>query len=265
MAEDSLLRELRQRETWLRASNELTGELLAEQPGAEALKLVARRAAEISGAPFVAVARPESDGERLVVEVVGNPATAHITVSNSVVGGVFSTAEPLIVPDIWEATSHPEIEWAGDTPVALKKFESTVLVPFTAGRRVLGVLMISRGRGQPPFGDSDLQMVLAFAAHAALAIEFARTQEDRERLAVLEERDRIARDLHDQVIQRMFSIGLGLQGLTRLVTKPEVGRRVAGFADELDETIREIRRTIFALQETPRHGSGDLGRRSPPR
>lgn len=95
-------------------------------------------------------------------------------------------------------------------------------------------------------------MVEAFAAHAALAIEFARAQQDRQRLAVFEERDRIARDLHDQVIQRLFSIGLGLQGLTRLVTKPEVGRRVAGFADELDQTIREIRRTIFALQDTPR-------------
>jgi signal transduction histidine kinase len=257
MAEESLLRELRQRETWLRASTELTGELLAGQPGPEALKLVARRAAEISGAPFVAAVLPEPDGERLVFEVVDNPAAAHIvgqhiTVSDSLIGEVFSTAEPLIVPDIWEAAGHLEIEWAGGAPVTLKKLESTVLVPFTAGQRVLGVLMISRGRGQPPFGDSDLQMVLAFAAHAALAIEFARAQEDRKRLAVFEERDRIARDLHDQVIQRLFSIGLGLQGLTRLVTKPEVGRRVAGFADELDQTIREIRRTIFALQETPR-------------
>jgi signal transduction histidine kinase len=257
MAEESLLRELRQRETWLRASNELTGALLTGQPGSEALKLVARRAAEISEAPFVSVTLPEPDGQRLVFEVVDNPAAAeiigkHITVSDSLVGSVFSSAEPVIVPDIWEAASQSEIDWTGGTPTQLKALESTVLVPFSASRQVLGVLMISRGRGQPPFGEPDLQMVQAFAAHAALAIEFARAQEDRQRLAVFEERDRIARDLHDQVIQRLFSIGLGLQGLTKLVTKPEVGRRVAAFADELDQSIREIRRTIFALQETPR-------------
>lgn len=257
MAEESLLRELRQRETWLRAANELTGALLSGHPGVEALRLVAHSAAEVSGAPFVTVALPEADGERLVFEVVDNPAAAHIigkhiTVRNSLIGEVFSSAEPLIVADIWEAANQRDIDWGGGPPAQLKKLESTIMVPLTAGKTVVGVLMIARGRGQAPFGESDLEMVQAFAGHAALAIEFARAQQDRERLAVFEERDRIARDLHDQVIQRLFTIGLGLQGLTRLVTKPEVNRRIAGFADELDQTIREIRRTIFALQETPR-------------
>jgi signal transduction histidine kinase len=68
---------------------------------------------------------------------------------------------------------------------------------------------------------------------------------------VFEDRDRIARDLHDLVIQRLFAIGLGLQGMTRLMVRPEISERIGGFVEELDQTIREIRRSIFSLQEPP--------------
>jgi signal transduction histidine kinase len=251
-----LFAQTRQRETWLRASNELTGTLLAGQTATGALTKVARRAAEVSGAPFVAVVLPDDTSEELVFEVVDHPAAAdlvgrHVAITDSLIGGVLTTGVPQIVPDVWEAAIRPSVEWIGEAPAALKELGSTVVVPLAAGRHTLGVLLIAKHRGQPPFLEIDMQMVLTFAGHAALAIEFARAQEDRQRLALFEDRDRIARDLHDLVIQRLFAIGLGLQGLTRLVVKPEVGQRVMGYVEELDQTIREIRRSIFSLQEAP--------------
>ncbi len=238
-----------QRETWLRASTELTGSLLADQTVTGALKLVAERAAKVSGAPFVAVALPSDDG--LDVEVVGDPATTGqirqgITMTNSLIGTVYTSGEPRMIADVWEVAK----DRSGDLPAALKELGSAILVPLQAGQRTLGVLTVARSRGQALFADLDLQMVQTFAAHAALAIEFARAQEDRRRIAVVSDRDRIARDLQDLVIQRLFSIGLGLQGLTRLVVGREMAQRVSRFVDEVDQTIREVRRSIFPLQET---------------
>jgi signal transduction histidine kinase len=109
------------------------------------------------------------------------------------------------------------------------------------------VLIVARTPSQPPF--EDVELVQAFATQAALVLEFTEAQGDTERLAVLEERDRIARDLHDLVIQRLFGLGLGLQGLTGMTAKPQITERLSGFVEEVDHTIREIRRTIFSLQE----------------
>jgi signal transduction histidine kinase len=119
------------------------------------------------------------------------------------------------------------------------------------------VLLVAKRQGEPPFTDSVVQMIRAFAAHAALAIQFTRALEDRQRLAVFQERDRIAGEMHQLVIQQLFSVGLGLEGLTRLVTTPEAAERMQGFVHDLDRTIREIRRSIFSLQ-APVDESGSL-------
>ncbi|GAB3892937.1 hypothetical protein GCM10029964_068790 [Kibdelosporangium lantanae] len=246
-----LFQQTRQREAWLRASNELTGALLAGQTALGALKLVARRAADVSGAPMVAVALPDEPHENLAFEVVeatalGELAGHQVTVADNPLGRVFTSARPQVVDNV----SVP-IGWVGEAPAALKELGSTALVPLAAGQQVLGVLVVARAAGQPPFLEPELKMVMTFAAHAALAIAFARAQEDRQRLAVFEDRDRIARDLHDQVIQRLFAIGLGLQGTSRLAVRPEVTRRIAGFVEDLDQTIREIRRSIFSSRKRP--------------
>jgi signal transduction histidine kinase len=112
----------------------------------------------------------------------------------------------------------------------------------------LGVLLVTRIAGRPGFGDADLNMASMFAGHAALAVEFARAHRDREWLAVLEDRDRIARDLHDVVIQRLFVAGLSLQALTRTLDAPEVAVKLERTVDELDRTVTEIRRSIFSLR-----------------
>jgi signal transduction histidine kinase len=105
--------------------------------------------------------------------------------------------------------------------------------------------------------DGGVAAALAFGEQAALAIGLTQARAEHERLALLEERDRIGRDLHDLVIQRLFATGMVLQGAQRLTTNPEVDERLGRAVHELDQTIREVRSTIFALHSTS-EGAGGL-------
>jgi signal transduction histidine kinase len=120
---------------------------------------------------------------------------------------------------------------------------------------VLGALVTPRARGKRPFTEAERTLATQFASQAALALMMAEAQRDRERLAVFEDRDRIARDLHDLVIQRLFALGLGLQNTVRLAIRPEVTERIGDAIDEIDATIRDIRRSIFSLSAPADTGS----------
>ena len=95
-------------------------------------------------------------------------------------------------------------------------------------------------------------MLEGFAGQAAVALKIAGQRRDSERLGIFEDRDRIARDLHDLVIQRLFANGMQLDSISRLIEAPEVGDRVRRVVDDLDQTIKEIRTTIYALQSEER-------------
>jgi signal transduction histidine kinase len=112
-----------------------------------------------------------------------------------------------------------------------------------------GAIVSGRTVPQPPFTDADLDMAETFAGQAAVALELSDARADQQRLGVLEDRDRIARDLHDHVIQRLFATGLSLQSIAATVDEEAVARRLTRTVEELDHTIRQIRTTIFALQE----------------
>jgi signal transduction histidine kinase len=244
-----------QREVWQRASNEVTGALLTGTSGHAALTLVASRARHAAGALVAAVVLPDDSGE-LVLEVVdgGIGAAAEGIVvprSNTRSWGVFTTGRAQLLEGL-DALPGP-LPAGLDALIAddVAKLGAMLFVPLAAGDRVLGVLLVARERGAPAFGGIDVELVGAFAGQAALVLEFTRAQEDSQRLAVLEDRDRIGRDLHDLVIQRLFGLGLGLQGLNGLAERPVVLERLTGFVEEVDRTIREIRRTIFSLHEPP--------------
>jgi signal transduction histidine kinase len=117
-----------------------------------------------------------------------------------------------------------------------------------------GVLITSHRAGHHIRDDDDAALLSSFADQAALALERARAQEEREQLVVLEDRERIARDLHDVVIQRLFATGMELQSAVPHTTRPEVAKRINNAVDALDATIRDIRRSIFELR-TPVGGS----------
>ncbi|MDT7785811.1 MAG: hypothetical protein QOF58_4230 [Pseudonocardiales bacterium] len=220
----------RRREAWLRAAAEVTTNLLTGTTGRDALYQVATTARQTADAHFCALALPDHNGD-LVIEVAD--------------GGTYD-AEGMKIPRdgsvsyrVYES-GQPECHDEGTVPAVPGP---CAVVALTVGDRTIGVLILARRRGEPKFDDGDL--IDAFAAQAALVLEFTRAQGDTERLAVLEDRDRIARDLHDLVIQRLFGLGLGLQGLT------SANAKISGFVEEVDHTIREIRRTIFSLQEPP--------------
>ncbi|OOC01183.1 sensor histidine kinase [Amycolatopsis azurea] len=259
----ALFDQVQRRERWLEASYHVTGALLADQDLTATLHLIAERARVVAGGTAGAVALPSGDGQ-LVFEIVEPPgpdadklAGVAVPTRGTATGMAFTSGKPVVVRDYGEKVLEYQGDNASAMPAAIKDLDSTIAVPLIVGEEKLGVLLVAKFRDKTPFSAYDVQLAETFAAHAALAVEFARAQQDRQRLAVFEDRDRIARDLHDLVIQRLFAIGLGLEGLSRLASEPAVADRVTGFAHEIDRTIREIRNSIFSLQE-PAEAQGSL-------
>jgi two-component system sensor histidine kinase DevS len=125
-----------------------------------------------------------------------------------------------------------------------------LLLPLRVADTAAGVLVVLRRAGLPPFTDEQLDMMAAFAAQAALAWQLATTERRLRELDVLTDRDRIARELHDHVIQRLFAIGLAMQATVPLAKSAEVQRRLSEQVDDLQEVIQDIRTAIFGLHTT---------------
>lgn len=169
--------------------------------------------------------------------------------ARGVLGLLLDEQKPVRLADV---SAHPQ---AYGFPPGHPVMRSFLGVPIMVRGVVFGNLYLAEKAGGGEFTADDEDIVLALAAAAGVAIEIARLYEDAQRaqrdlgrLAVYEDRDRIARDLHDLVIQRLFATGLSLQGLGRYLTDPNAESRLDSAVNDLDETIREIRRTIFSLQ-----------------
>jgi len=242
----------RRRESWLLASTEITANLLSGASLGETLDLIVERARAVAGARvcLLALLEPEEDASDLIIKAAAGPGAEHLrnerlSTDGTAVGDVMRTRRPNVYSGDVAALGFAD----GSANSTHLKDGSVLLVPLASGPHTLGVLIVTRRDIQGAFEPPDMQMVTTFAGHAALALEFVRAQEERDRLAVFEERDRIARDLHDHVIQRLFAVGLGLQGISRQVDRVDVADRVVGYVRDLDSIIQEIRRTIFSLQE----------------
>jgi signal transduction histidine kinase len=131
----------------------------------------------------------------------------------------------------------------------------STLVWFRVRTRTVGGLLLCR---EAPWSELELELLRAFADHVALAVDHESSEHDRRRLAVAIDRDRIARDLHDRVIQRIFGVGLGLQSTLRRLTDQATRDRLVGYVNDLDATVAEIRTTIFSLQSDVSRGSRSL-------
>jgi signal transduction histidine kinase len=121
-------------------------------------------------------------------------------------------------------------------------------IPLVGYHGARGALVVGRLHDRRRFTDADLDMATTFANHAAIALELADARADQQRVLLLEDRDRIARDLHDHVIQRLFAAGLSLESLVSALGTDERAKRVAGVVDDIDDTIRQIRTSIFHLR-----------------
>lgn len=245
----------RSRGEWLQASAAITRQLLSADQS-RPLQLIAERSLEIAHADLVSVVLPRNDAEQaergetgheLSVEVaVGTGAETLrgmlVPLQGSFAGRVFTTGEPLRVPT-------PD-ELPGLASLASGRLDvgPVLVVPLVGTHRIHGVLTAARLRGRPAFTAEDLDMAAGFANQASVAVELADARAEQQRAAMLDERDRIAADLHDHVIQRLFAAGLSLQGVAASLSPGRASDRIVSTIDDLDNTISQIRSTIFQLQ-----------------
>ena len=234
----------RRRASWLRANADISTRLLAGADPEEVLVLVAGHARELCGADTCFVALTTGP-DRMVVEVAeGRDADA-------VRGRVLPVAGTPCGEVLGSGTARLLLGDEAGTVVGGAAAGSALLVPLGGEGATRGVVVLTTAPATDPVRASAVDELSAFAAHATLALEVAERRRDAERLVVYEDRDRIARDLHDLVIQRLFATGMQLESAARFVDRPEAAARVRRAVDDLDTTIREIRSTIYALTTEP--------------
>ncbi|MFJ3922402.1 GAF domain-containing sensor histidine kinase [Streptomyces sp. NPDC090022] len=242
-----------QRERWIDGSVAVTTALLSGGDADDALAVVAEQARRLADSAAGIVLLPAADGGMEIVAVSSDdPATSLgvvVPAESPVVDGL-TRGEPVFVDDV---SADPRM-----VSRLTRDFGPCMMLPLQSGGRVLGALVTPRARGGRPFTEAERTLATQFASQAALALMMAEAQRDRERLAVFEDRDRIARDLHDLVIQRLFATGMMLEGAQRRSEVPEVVEGVGKAVDELDVTIQEIRTAIFALQQGPAEAPSGL-------
>ncbi|WP_327366046.1 sensor histidine kinase [Streptomyces sp. NBC_01217] len=243
-----LYEESRLRERWLQVNAEITHTLMSGTDQGGVLRLIAERAREITGSALSVVAMPVSGTDTLAVELaIGQEAEALrgmvLPVEGTLVGQAFRQGT-------W--VSSPDVSQDERMSVGLPRsggLGPAVAVPVGSGDdRVRGVVLLVREAGRPEFSEKETQPLQVFAAQAAVAMELAERRQDAEQIALLEDRDRIARDLHDLAIQRLFATGMTLQSAGRRIQDERASERVLRAVDDLDETIKIIRSTIFGLR-----------------
>jgi signal transduction histidine kinase len=237
---------------WVRASAQVAQKLLSDEEPARVLDMVAQQALQISGADLVLISLPAADcRDTLIVEhAVGLGAADALglafSATRSASGIVMASGAPMTVDDF---SADPRVSVEGRTRLGLGP---AVLIPLGPAGDVRGVLTAGRRSGSRPLAPAAAEMATTFAAQAGIGIELAERRRSAQRVALFADRDRIARDLHDLVIQRLFATGMALQGAASLIPGAAAAERVQRAVDDLDETIREIRGTIFRLQSRER-------------
>ncbi|WP_405443193.1 GAF domain-containing protein [Streptomyces avidinii] len=244
-----LYEEVRLRERWLTASSDFTSALLSGLAETEVLEGMLERARDITGADIGVFYLVGQGGELRGSLALGEGAEAHRRIVLPSIAGTLAAAalgeeDGLItVADVGtddRITVQPE-RWKG--------FGPAVAVTVGTKEKLSGVLILARRRGCPAFARAEIAALPGFAGQAALALELADRRRDTEQMSMLADHDRIARDLHDLAIQRLFATGMTLQSAQRFVEHPEASERLARAIDDLDATIKIIRSTIFGLRE----------------
>ncbi|WP_051852883.1 sensor histidine kinase [Streptomyces aureocirculatus] len=260
----------RQRERWIEGAAAVTTALLTGEAAADALMTVAQQARLLAAAAAGVVLQPTPAGGMAIVaaatdgaddaaaaglpgfpperrrhpaaaaqnDLIGTTIEPGSAVLEQLLGG-----EPVFIED---SATDPRM-----TTRVRSRFGPSMMLPLQAGGRLIGTLALPRRRGDPAYTAVERLLATQFASQAALALVLADAQQSRQRLAVFEDRDRIARDLHDLVVQRLFATGMMLESTRRRASSTPVQAALDQAVDELESTIQEVRTAIFALQQPP--------------
>jgi signal transduction histidine kinase len=240
-----LYEEAQDRARRLEAVRAITTAILAGTDSREILGLVVGHARELVGADLATLALP-AGADQLVIEAADGLLSevlqgATFPAAGSVTGEVLRTGKAVALAD---AAADDRIA----QPIVRARVGPALFIPLAVRGRTLGSLTVASARGGPPLRDADVQLVETFAEQAAVALEYARLQGELQRLAVLEDRERIAKDLHDGAIQALFAVGMGLQGSALLAGSDDLRARIQHAVEELDRVIRDLRNYIFGLR-----------------
>jgi len=244
------LAESARRQRWLQATARITTALLSEADSPAVLRSVMAEGRLLVDADDVLVTRPMDDREETlhalaaVGDDTGRWAAATVPLSGTVT--LLACQIGLVVSaDLSTDERFPQARTRHPGVGAL------IAMPLAVAGRIIAVLVVTRDQGQPPFSAEQQDTIAAFSEHVALAVERARARTDLERVRLVSERDRIARDVHDHVIGRLVGSGMAVQGLARWISDEAGQRRLATHIDELDEVIRDLRTLIYGLDRDP--------------
>ena len=251
IANARLYEQSRARQAWIEAARDIATEMLSGADPAKVFALLAEKALKLVDASATMVAipvetEPPASGapELVITETSGALSTSQVdalTAAGTPIADVFSDRTPRRVDNLGLVVG----DFTDPGPA--------LLLPLRVGDTAAGVLIVLRRADSPPFTDEQLDMMAAFAGQAALAWQLATSERRMRELDVLTDRDRIARELHDHIIQRLFAVGLAMQATVPLARSSDVQRRLSEQVDNLQEIIQDIRTAIFGLNYMSSH------------
>lgn len=236
-----LFDEARRRQQWTTAMRDISAALLADAELDDVLTMIIDRIAAFVDADLVCVAVPTATPGRVRIAVATGAAADGVRGREIAVAG---TLAGRAMRDGRSAASDDPLETTlldGQPPLG-----PSIAIPLRAPGRDLGALLVSRHPGTARFSTSEIDMADEFGRQTSVALAVSRGRRDRHRLELAEERSRIARDLHDHVIQRLFASGLALQGMAA-AAPIDLRARIEDQVDSVDAAIREVRTAVFAL------------------
>ncbi|MFB2580455.1 GAF domain-containing protein [Herbiconiux sp. P15] len=234
-----LFAETKRRQAWSAASAEITSALLSGEQS-DSMALIVDRVLELSRADIVCVLMPSDRPQHLVIDVAAG-------IGDGDLAGILVPVSPENATRMLEGR-HPEL--LDDIDITLPngvELGPAMAVPLIAAGRAEGVLVVARTDPAHGFTTADLEMAADFAGQASVAMQLAKARADQQRLLLLEDRGRIARDLHDHVIQQIFGTGLELQSIAGSLGGTPAAARLHESVGHLDASISQIRTAIFAL------------------
>ena len=246
IANASLYAEIRTRERWLDALRDITNQVLSSADSNTLMEKIAERALDLASADVATIVTESGAGELVVAASVGARSGELLgqtmPADQSISGQVMRSGRSLALADL-SADRR-----AFQPIVRLGRHGPGFFIPLRVPGGAAGTLMVANLKGGRHFDETTRKIVESFTDQASVAIEFDKAQADLRRLGLMEERERIAKDLHDGIIQSVFAVGMNLQGAAILAGSPETAARIESSVEELDKVIRDLRNYIFGLR-----------------